>query len=198
MYRKLIVIIAIFVVGCSSSSVCKTQQQQVSEKDSLVADTSGKEVVVSDKMVDEEDTFYRNNVFSYKDSIDRKIGVMRKVHYDLEDLGLEGAECTIYISEMDTLRMDITVYGEMGKGMYVLYIKDSSPVFYFSHTFYYDEPVIVSGHPKVNKRDSDTVILRNYAIVKWIKNGIEMKAKYEEKSRDVKYMYDEIQSQIKE
>lgn len=142
-------------------------------------------------------TAYNNATLSYKDSIDHQIHTFKNTHIDLDAPG-EGGEAILYLSGKDTLKMDITFYGEMGKRVYALYLKNSHPVFYIDSNIYYREPIYLSKEVKIASATIDEIILRNNTIVSWSQNGKAVNDKREEKAQEIRDLYKEIQTLIRE
>lgn len=135
--------------------------------------------------VENEVTAYHNITLAYKDSIDHQSSTLKKVHIDL-DAPAEGGEATLYLSEKDTLKMDITFYGEMGKRVYVLYLKSNHPVFCIDTNILYREPIYLSKEMKIASTSVDKIVLRNNAIISWWQNGKTVKDNYEEKAKEIR------------
>ncbi|RBL91433.1 hypothetical protein DF182_02095 [Chitinophaga flava] len=183
-------------MGCGNPSASNGLKQETANRDTLLSDTFKKKEVIANNISSEVDTAYSNTILSYKDSIDNQRKTLRKVNKSLEGSS-EGGEAILYLSGKDTLQMNITFYGETGKSVYVLYLRNGHPVFYIGTTTFYSEPINISKDVKTDSTTVDKIILRNNAIVSWLQNGGKVKDKYEEKDQEIRDLYSEIQTLIK-
>lgn len=190
---RLLIIIAVLTAGCVNVYNGNEYTNKVVGGNIMPVDTVNKKASVIDKQAAEEDTVYNSSVISYKDSIDRKIKMLRKTIENVEGLSVEGGEAVVYTSGPDTLKMNVTLYGEMGKSLLVIYLRNNYPVVYNERTTFYEEPFDAS---KDLKRDSvldNKIILRNHVVVSWMRNGEKVVDKFDEKGRDIKDVYERIQ-----
>ena len=193
---RLITIIAVLVMGCGNP-YASTGLKEVINRDTLFPDTIKKKEIIISNLAAEVDTAYNNTILFYKDSIDNQNRKLKKVNKSL-DVSSEGGEAILYLSGKDTLKMNITFYGETGKSVYVLYLRNGGPVFYIDTTTFYSEPINISKDVKTDSTTVDKIILRNNTIVSWFQNGRKVKDKYEEKGQEVRNFYNEIQTIIKQ
>lgn len=138
------------------------------------------------------DTLYDNTILSYKDSVDMEAPSLKKVNNAIEGSS-EGGEATLYLSGSEILKMNITFYGEMGKSVYVFYLRDGYPVFYIGTTSFYSEPIYVSKKVKIDGVSVDKIILHRNAIVSWLQNEVPVKDRYKEKEQEIRDIYNEVQ-----
>lgn len=167
---RLITIVGILAIGCGNPSTSGGLKQETANRDTLLSDTFKKKEVIANSISSEVDTAYNNTIISYKDSIDNQSRTLEKVDKSLEGSS-EGGEAILYLSGNDTLKMNITFYGETGKSVYVLYIRNRYPVFYIGTTTFYSEPINISKNVKTDSTTVDKIILRNNTIVSWLQNG---------------------------
>lgn len=183
-------------MGCANPSVNNKLQQEVIDSNTLWPGTFKKKEVISTNISTEADSLYNVNIIRYADSLDSKINTLKKVKKNL-DVSSEGGEAVLYLSGKDTLKINITFYREMGKSVYVLYLRNSYPVFYIGTTFFYKEPIYISKDVKIDSTTVDKIVLRNNNVISWLQNGGEITKKYEEKEQEVRELYSEIQTFIR-
>jgi len=192
-----LIIIAILVVSCGNPSANNRLKQQMVDRDTLLPDTFKRREVITNSLVTEGDTLYSNGILSYKDSIDNKVQALRKINKRLEGSS-EGGEAILYLSGKDTLKMNITFYGETGKSVYVFYLRGGYPVLYIGTTNVYNEPINISKDAKIDSTTIDKITLRNNVIVSWLQNGRKVKDNYEDKEKEVRYLYSEIRDLLRQ
>lgn len=188
---RLIAIIAVLAIGCGNPSARKGIKQEIANRDTSLPDTFNTKEVITNNISSEVDTAYNNIILSYKDSIDNQSRTLKIVNKSLEGSS-EGGEAIFYLSGKDTLKMNISFYGETGKSVYVLYLRNRYPVFYIGTTTFYSEPINISKDVKIDSTIVDKIILRNNAIVSWFQNGTEVKDNFEGKEQEVRDLYSEI------
>ncbi|WP_160715998.1 hypothetical protein [Chitinophaga solisilvae] len=191
-----LVIIAILVVSCGNPSASNWLKLQMGDRDTLLSDTFKRKEVIACSLVTEEDSLYKNSIYSYKDIIDNKVRILRKINKRLEGSS-EAGEAVLYLSGKDTLKMNITFYGETGKSIYVFYLRDGHPVLYIGTTNVYNEPVNISKDVKVDSTTIDKIALRNNVIVSWIQNGKKVNDNNEDKGKEVRDLYNEIKNLLR-
>lgn len=185
-----LIIIVVLVTGCGNPSASK---QEVINQHTLLPDTFKKQEVDTGIIA----AAYKKDILSFKDSIDNKTKTLKKINKSIEGSS-EGGEAILYLSGKDTLKINITFYGETGKSTYVFYLRNGCPVFYIDTISFYSEPITISKNVKANSTTIGEIILRNNAVVSWLKDGNKVKDKYEEKNREIKDLYSEIQALLKQ
>lgn len=160
---RILIVFFVFTLGCGTPSVTKKHDPQVSNEDTLLADTFRNEKIITNDTFTEADA-YKSSILSYKDSIDSKIMSLKKVNREIEGSS-EGGEAILYLSGRDTLRINAIFYGETGKSTYVFYIRNKYPVLYIDTTILYNEPIFASRKVKIKSITIDELILRNNTVV---------------------------------
>lgn len=189
------VIAIIFVATCCGTPVTNTDTTKSAKKGNSPTDTIQKaEPNITSASKDTLDTVYNNKILSYKDSINNKIKTLKKINRDIEG-SAEGGEAILYLAGKDTLRMNVTFYGETGKSEYVFYLSYGVPVYYISTTTTYKEPIGISREVKIDNIITDEVILRGKEVISWKQNEQPSdKQKYSQKAQEIFDLYTEIEA----
>lgn len=195
MKTEITVIAIIFVATCCGIPATNTDTTKSAEKVNSPTDTIQKaEPNITNASKDTLDTVYNNKILSYKDSVNNKIKTLKKINRDIKG-SAEGGEAILYLAGKDTLRMNVTFYGETGKSEYVFYLSNGIPVYYVSTTTIYKEPIGVSKEVKIDNIITDEVILRDKEVISWKQNEQPSdKQKYSQKAQEISDVYTEIEA----
>lgn len=134
------------------------------------------------------DSQYTREVLLYRAQVDNNLGSYRKEKKQLEAPS-EGGEAMLYLSGKDTVRIDATYYGEMGKSEYVFYVRDARPVLCINTVTSYAEPISASAETKVKSVVVDSIVSRDNQVVNWIQNNKTLTTGYVEKSKEMNEVF---------
>lgn len=192
-YAPTILVIFLYLAGCSPASEKKNGQadqkatdtlpQELSTKDSIGAIDTATYVVAAEK---------------YLDSIKRNISGLEVIKKDVFGSSAEGGEISIYRSGSDTLKLKAVYYGETGKNEYDLYLRKKKLVLFIERNVFYKSR-IGKDPVKIDRTALMSFILDNGKVIRGKKaNVVIAKDEYSQKTIDINDIYNEILLQLKE
>ena len=190
-YISMIVIMPFYIVSCNSST--KHERGATIKTDTLF---EAKRVEILHELIDT--LAYATTIEKYRDSIDKNLSNLKMKKLDVFGASAEGGEINIYTTKMDTLKLKATYYGEAGKSEYDIYLRDKKVIFFKDKSTYYVSP-LGKESAKIDSITHKSYVLKDNRVLIGKSGGLKIAIEeYEQKSNDIKNLYEEILLQLNE
>lgn len=107
---------------------------------------------------------------SYKDSVDSMKSSLDSLEKDIYK-SAEGGSIKAFYTNSDTLKKEIIYYGETGKRILHLYLREGRKIFLRDVSFKYNAPINVDEDVEISDKVEDLYYLDNkLGLIYWVRN----------------------------
>jgi hypothetical protein len=146
----------------------------------------------TDQIHSQDDSAYQKSILLFKDSVEAGLDRFSCVVKNDPSGSTEGGEIKYYIDRGDTAKIEATYYGETGKKVYSLYVKDGALVYFDEMTIEYKEPISAERKVAIVARTRKSYVLQNLRVKFYWLDGIESKKESYDEEKKISKLYSEF------
>jgi len=177
------------ILGLAVSFGCNAN-----DSNSKVTAEAPRQVVVNEPV----DSLYIAKTLSFCDQVEHNLSSYKQLSKDIGG-STEGGEAKIFIDSKDTVKIEVTFYGETGKSIQEYYYEGKQFVLFKSKDVFYREPINTTSDVEIDSTAVERIVLKDMKVVHWVQDEqIKAENLYPEKTKEVLILHDELISLIRQ